>query len=81
MCSTTAPWTTRPPNSPRNRADPAVARQILIGLSLMAATVLLGACASTGNPSTRPSPPESKTLQHIEVDGSVRVRANHYRGR
>jgi hypothetical protein len=81
-----APWTTNPPNSRRIEEVRTVKRCSLIGAMVVLAGVLAGiltlsACATTGARTSGASGPETRALQQVEVDGSVRVRSNHYRGR
>lgn len=56
-------------------------RRRLLGMLLVPAMAAMAACASTGGPTTATSTthPETRALQHVEVDGSVRVRANRHR--
>lgn len=57
-----------------------MACRLMRAVVLTMAGVALAACASTGSPRPRPVEPETRTLQQIEVDGSVRVRGGAYRG-
>lgn len=57
-----------------------MARKVMLWALLAGTAAMMAACASTGQPRPRPAEPETRTLQHIEVDGSVRVRGGTYRG-